>query len=55
MPKLTVHGVGTFDVADGKRLVLALTDDAHIDQLHSCIAKLRPNTSGCKTESYDLR
>lgn len=36
MPKLTVDGVGTFDVADGKRLVNALVDDAGIDQLHAC-------------------
>lgn len=36
MPKLTVEGVGTFEVPEGKRLVLALIDEAHIDQLHSC-------------------
>jgi ferredoxin len=36
MPKLTVEGVGTFDVPAGKRLVLALSDEAKIDQLHSC-------------------
>jgi len=36
MPELTVEGVGTFDVPEGKRLVLALTDEAHLDQLHSC-------------------
>ena len=36
MPKLTVDGVGTFDVADGKRLVNALVDDAKVDQLHAC-------------------
>jgi ferredoxin len=36
MPKLTVEGGGTFDVVAGKRLVLALTDDAKIDQLHRC-------------------
>ena len=36
MPKLTVEGVGTFEVPQGKRLVLALTDEAHLDQLHSC-------------------
>ena len=35
MPKLTVEGVGEFDVATGKRLVLALTE-AGIDQLHAC-------------------
>ena len=36
MPKLTVEGVGTFEVPAGKRLVLALEDEAKIDQLHSC-------------------
>src|SRR3954468_1013211 len=36
MPKLTVEGVGTFDVPAGKRLVLALEDEAKIDQLHAC-------------------
>jgi ferredoxin len=36
MPKLTVEGVGTFEVPAGKRLVLALTDEVKIDQLHSC-------------------
>ena len=36
MPKLTVEGVGDFDVDTGKRLVLALTDEAGIDQLHAC-------------------
>ena len=36
MPKLTIEGVGTFDVPQGKRLVLALVDEAHIDQLHKC-------------------
>ena len=36
MPKLTVEGVGTFEVPAGKRLVLALTDEAKVDQLHAC-------------------
>jgi ferredoxin len=36
VPKLTVEGVGTFEVPAGKRLVLALIDEAKIDQLHSC-------------------
>ena len=30
MAKLTVEGVGTFEVPDGKRLVLALMDDARL-------------------------
>ena len=36
MPKVTVENVGTFKVPTNKRLVLALEDDARIDQLHSC-------------------
>ena len=36
MPKLTVEGVGTFEVPAGKRLVNALVDECGIDQLHAC-------------------
>src|SRR3954467_11045910 len=36
MPKLKVEGVGEFEVPQGKRLVLALEDEAKIDQLHAC-------------------
>lgn len=36
MPKLNVEGVGTFEVPLGKKLVLALIDEAKIDQLHKC-------------------
>ena len=48
MPKLTVEGVGEFDVAAGKRLVLALTEDAGIDQLHACGGHARCTT--CRVE-----
>jgi ferredoxin len=48
MPKLTVEGVGAFDVADGKRLILALTDDAKVDQLHACGGNARCTT--CRVE-----
>ena len=48
MPKLTVEGVGTFDVADNKRLVLALEEDAQIDQLHACGGRARCTT--CRVE-----
>ncbi len=48
MPKLTVEGFGTFDVAEGKRLVLALTEDAKVDQLHACGGKARCTT--CRVE-----
>jgi ferredoxin len=36
MPKLTVDGVGEFEVPEGKRLVNALSDEAGVDQLHAC-------------------
>jgi ferredoxin len=48
MPKLTVEGVGTFDVPEGKRLVLALEDEAKIDQLHACGGNARCTT--CRVE-----
>jgi ferredoxin len=48
MPKLTVEGVGTFDVPDGKRLVLALEDEAHVDQMHACGGNARCTT--CRVE-----
>lgn len=44
MPKLTVEGVGEYDVAAGKRLVLALTEDAGVDQLHACGGNARCTT-----------
>jgi ferredoxin len=48
MPKLTVDGVGAFDVPNGKRLVLALEDEAGIDQLHACGGNARCTT--CRVE-----
>lgn len=48
MPKLTVEGTGTFDVPEGKRLVLALADEAGIDQLHACGGNARCTT--CRVE-----
>src|SRR3954469_11068347 len=48
MPQLTVEGVGTFDVPAGKRLVLALEDEAKIDQLHACGGNARCTT--CRVE-----
>lgn len=44
MPKLTVEGVGAFEVPEGKRLVLALVDEAGVDQLHAC-----GGTAACTT------
>lgn len=48
MPKLTVEGVGEFEVPSGKRLVLALTEDAGVDQLHACGGQARCTT--CRVE-----
>src|SRR5438309_11420219 len=48
MPKLTVDGVGDFDVPQGKRLVLALEDEAKVDQLHACGGNARCTT--CRVE-----
>ena len=48
MPKLTVEGVGEFEVPQGKRLVLALEQDAGIDQLHACGGNARCTT--CRVE-----
>jgi len=51
VPKLTVENVGTFEVESGKRLVLALEQDAAIDQLHACGGKARCAT--CRVEFID--
>ena len=48
MPRLKVEGVGTFDVPEGKRVVLALEDEAGIDQLHACGGNARCTT--CRVE-----
>ena len=48
MPKLTVDSVGTFDVPDNKRLVLALCEEAGLDQLHACGGRARCTT--CRVE-----
>jgi ferredoxin len=48
MAKLTVEGFGTFDVADGKRLVLAVEQDAGVDILHACGGNARCTT--CRVE-----
>lgn len=44
MPKLTVEGVGAFDVPEQKRMVLALEDEAGIDQMHACGGNARCTT-----------
>ena len=48
MAKLTVEGYGTFDVPANKRLVLALVDEAGVDQLHACGGNCRCTT--CRVE-----
>ena len=51
MPNLTVEDVGQFEVPEGKRLVLALEQDAKIDQLHACGGHARCTT--CRVEFLD--
>ncbi|WP_372899469.1 2Fe-2S iron-sulfur cluster-binding protein [Stieleria sp.] len=51
MPKLTVEGVGSFEVAEGKRLVQALVEDAGTDQLHACGGMARCTT--CRVQFTD--
>jgi ferredoxin len=48
MPMLTVEGEGSYAVPEGKRLVLALEDEAHVDQLHACGGNARCTT--CRVE-----
>jgi ferredoxin len=48
MPKLTVEGFSTVDVPAGKRLVLAIEQDAHVDVLHACGGNARCTT--CRVE-----
>ena len=48
MPKLTVEGFNTVEVEQGKRLVLALEQDAGVDQLHACGGNCRCTT--CRVE-----
>ena len=48
MPKLTIDGAGDVEVPAGKRLVIALTDDAKVDQLHACGGNARCTT--CRVE-----
>ena len=48
MPKLTVEGVGEFEVPASKRLVNALEDEAKVDQMHACGGFARCTT--CRVE-----
>jgi ferredoxin len=51
MSTLTVEGYGTFDVPDGKRLVLAIEQDAKVDVMHACGGNARCTT--CRVEFVD--
>ncbi|HEX7087352.1 MAG TPA: 2Fe-2S iron-sulfur cluster-binding protein [Vicinamibacterales bacterium] len=51
MPRLTVEGYGTFEVPHGKRLVLAIEQDAKVDILHACGGNARCTT--CRVEFID--
>ena len=44
MPKLTIEGIGTIDVPEGKRLINAIIDDAKADQHYSCGGNARCTT-----------
>lgn len=51
MPKLTVEGFNTVAVDEGKRLVLAIEQDAGVDILHACGGNARCTT--CRIEFID--
>ena len=48
MPKLEVEGGDAVDVEEGKRLVLAIEEDANVDILHRCGAYAKCTT--CRIE-----
>jgi ferredoxin len=48
MPRLTVEDAQTVEVADGRRLVLAIEQDAHVDIMHACGGFARCTT--CRVE-----
>ena len=48
MPRLEVEDIGTFDVPENKRLVLAIEEDAGVDILHRCGSFARCTT--CRIE-----
>lgn len=47
MPKLTIEGFGTYEVPEGKKLVLAI-EDSGVDILHRCGGV--PACTTCKVE-----
>jgi ferredoxin len=48
VPRLEVEGVGAVEVEEGKRLVLAIEEDAGVDILHRCGSYARCTT--CRIE-----
>ena len=48
MPRLSVEGYEPVEVEDGKRLVLAIEQDARVDILHACGGNARCTT--CRVE-----
>jgi ferredoxin len=51
MPILTVEGFAPVEVETGKRLVLAIEQDAKVDVLHACGGNARCTT--CRVEFID--
>jgi len=51
MPKLTVEGFPTVEVESGKRLVLAIEQNAGVDVLHACGGNARCTT--CRVQFID--
>ena len=51
MPQLTVEGFTPVEVESGKRLVLAIEQDAGVDILHACGGNARCTT--CRVEFID--
>ncbi len=51
MPTLTVEGFSPVNVESGKRLVLAIEQDAGVDVLHACGGNARCTT--CRVEFVD--
>ena len=50
MPQLTVEGFGTVEVENGRRLVLAIEQDAKVDILQACGGNARCTT--CRVEFF---
>ena len=48
MPRLEIEGVGAFDIEEGKRLVLAIEEDAGVDIMHACGSYAKCTT--CRVE-----